>query len=776
MSEKISIKKYLPNIVAPIIFIAQIAPTLADTQQPIDIAKVKDAYAHGHGNSRTIDLKSSTNSVTVSKKTLDKLIPTGGSPTAALSNAVPGFQAHPAGSYSGASRYQIRINGTQVGFDAVGTPEINGLQILLNDIPLNNPTAGYHGFESNELPIAGMFSSIKVTQGPGAVADHWYDGMGGSVNFKPITPSNKTSAEFDAGAGAFGSQSLSTNLQSGSIGGWDTVLSMGYTGTNGIRTGPTPIGRTEASAIFAETRKQFTAGSFSAGLYYYGAHEHRAHDLPVYPALGVTVNGYNVPGAPLSQQTSGWYYTPSTELWSKRQWYSAILGFTKLRVDLSANTILTDTTWYKRGRRSKRAINNYNTTRTSGPTAFNYDPNSHYFGNRAALHLRLPGNEITLGEYYMEMNSQTQLIGYNSFSAIANGEDIFSSTPVFYRNYTTQWNGSNVFLQDAIKPFKRVTITPGIGIEHYDIKVVNQAQQYFKIIAPGNTSAYVSTIPGTSGNFTEPNYSLALNVKTSRDTRLFAAWSNNFQTQTDNSYGVGASDPVVPPSKPAQITSYIGGIKFHSGKWVGQATLFDNHIDHLTIPYTQSATQTVIVEPASESIKGLNLLFGYKQASGISLYTSDSIQSARESTFNASGNPLADVPMTGTPRYNLGFNASYGWYRNNSFWDVSLSDRYQSATYVASDITSAPTYTFLPNSQMNVINLSASDTTSFFNPYVSNLKLVKFKLFVENLFDQKYNTMGYITAGGEYGPASRGDILAQPGAPLGVYGSVSAYF
>lgn len=776
MGAMAGINKYSAAIIFSTALGACLQTAAADTHRPIDIAKVKAAYTSKHGKTHAVELGSAQNSVAVSKKTLSKLTAPGGSAAAALTNAVPGFQAHPVGSYSGASRYQIRINGTQVGFDAAGTPEINGLQILFDGIPLNNPTAGYHGFESNELPIASMFSAIKVTQGPGAVADHWYDGVGGTVNFMPLAPSDKASAEIEAGGGSFNSQSLSTNLQSGSIDGWDTVLSMGYTGTDGIRTGPTPIGRTEASAIFAETRKHFSAGSFTAGLYYYGALEHRAHDLPVYPVPGVNVGGYNVPGETLSQQTSGWYYTPSTALWSKRQWYAAILGFTKLTADLSSNVRFTDTTWYKNGHRSKRAIFNYNTTRTSGPTAFNYDPHSRYFGNRSALHVMLPGNDVTLGAYYMQMNSQAQLIGYNSFQAIANGQDIFSSTPDFYRNYTTQWTGSNVFLQDAIHPMPRLTITPGVGIEHYDVKVVNQAQQYFQIIAPGNTTAYVSNIPGASGSFTEPNFSLGLNAGLTHSTHLFATAANNYQTQTDNSYGVGASEPVVPPSKPAEVVSYIGGVKYHSRKWFAQAALFHTHVKDLTIPYTQSATQTVIVEPASETIQGVNFLLGYKQPAGLSVYTSDSIQDAREWTFNAAGDPLNDVPMTGTPKYNLGFNAGYGWYRANSYYDLTLSDRYQSATYLASEITSAPTSTLLPASQVNLVNLHFTDSTTAFNPYVGGLKMVKLALVVENLLNVKYNTMGYISSGSAYGPGSAGDILAQPGAPLGVYGSVSAYF
>lgn len=718
--------------------------------------------------------KSVQNKVSIGKKSISRLVAPGGSMTEALVNKVPGFQAHPVGSYSGASRYQIRINGTQIGFDAVGTPEIDGIQILLDGVPLNNPTSAFHGFETNQLPISSMFSAINVVQGPGTAENHWYDSMGGTINFHTLAPTNKASLSINLGGGSFDSYSASTEIQTGSLAGWKTLLSAGYTRTSGIRTGPTAIGPTQASAFLLKTSKSFNSSKFTAGLYVAHAQEHRAHDLPVYPISGVTTNGYQVPGPLLSEQTTGQYYTPSTDLWSKQQNYVTDVFYLRLINKLSSISQLNETIWYRHGDRNKIAINNYNTTNTSGPNVFNFDPTSNNFGAKVVLSLKLPLNVIKFGGYYQITHTHSQLLGYNSFQNPSINP--FDSQPDFYRNYTTNWSSANGFIQDAFSPVKWLNITPGINIENFNVDVTNKAGAYFNQLYPNDSTAFVSTIPGQSGHFTKVAPSVGVNTDIVNGIHAFFIWSRNFQTQTGPAYGVGASDPIVPPSQPAEINSYIGGLKGHEKNIYWQLSGFHNELSNLAVQFVQAINQIVTVEPASETINGVNFLFGYKQPIGFDAYTSDSIQHATESTLNSSGIPLINVPMTGTPTYNLGFTAGYNWFKFGTDWGIAITDRYQSATYIASNITSAPTSIKLPKSAVNLLNLTLSAKTTLFNNVVPGVKNAVFKFQAYNLLNRKYNTMGYQTAGGEYGPSSTGAILAQPGSPLAVYGSVRFLF
>lgn len=169
---------FMIGIASAVIVVPNLA--FAKTNKIVHIKEVRRQEKINDSGKETDNelLHSSENKVSVGKKRISTLVAPGGSLTEALVNTVPGFQAHPVGSYSGASRYQIKINGTQIGFDAVGTPEIDGIQILLDGVPLNNPTSAFHGFETNQLPISTMFSAINVIQGPGTAENHWYDSMG----------------------------------------------------------------------------------------------------------------------------------------------------------------------------------------------------------------------------------------------------------------------------------------------------------------------------------------------------------------------------------------------------------------------------------------------------------------------------------------------------------------------------------------------------------------------------------------------------------------------
>ncbi|MBU2817682.1 TonB-dependent receptor plug domain-containing protein, partial [Acidithiobacillus ferrooxidans] len=182
-----------------------------------------------------ISMASPVQSVHISQAVIEEDTPPGGSMVEAIAANTPGFQARRTGTASGANRYQIRLNGIQIGFDETGQAEMNGNQVLMDGIPLNNPLASYHGFSTAELPIASMFSGINVVYGPGTAKQHWFDSMGGTIDFSTKSSGEKPSVFVDVGGGSFNAYNASTGISTGSIDGWRTYIAGGYTRTGQAR-------------------------------------------------------------------------------------------------------------------------------------------------------------------------------------------------------------------------------------------------------------------------------------------------------------------------------------------------------------------------------------------------------------------------------------------------------------------------------------------------------------------------------------------------------------
>ena len=118
------------------------APAIPGAQGSVNVGEVNAASGRRASHSaRKRQLTSSTAKTTVDRAQIETRVPPGGSIVHALA-AAPGVQIRGYGSGNGASRYQIRINGIQVGWAlSGGNPEKNGIAVLFDGIPMNNPLA-----------------------------------------------------------------------------------------------------------------------------------------------------------------------------------------------------------------------------------------------------------------------------------------------------------------------------------------------------------------------------------------------------------------------------------------------------------------------------------------------------------------------------------------------------------------------------------------------------------------------------------------------------------
>ncbi|MCL4527721.1 MAG: TonB-dependent receptor plug domain-containing protein [Gammaproteobacteria bacterium] len=718
-----------------------------------------------------ISLASPVQSVHISQAVIEEDTPPGGSMVEAIAANTPGFQARRTGTASGANRYQIRLNGIQIGFDETGQAEMNGNQVLMDGIPLNNPLASYHGFSTAELPIASMFSGINVVYGPGTAKQHWFDSMGGTINFSTKSSGEKPSAFVDVGGGSFNAYSASTGISTGSIDGWKTYIAGGYTRTGQARVSSALTGPSQSTAFFIKTQKMFEGGYFAMGFYFNNTLENRPHLIPVYPFAGGSINGNGVAGPALSQTTSGFYYTPSSDLWTKSEQYHTYLGYIKLTNKLTRNVKFNNAIWYRAGNRLKVRIDNYPMVPKLN-TEY-YPTSSGNFGYRGDFTITLPWNKIDVGGYYQQTTYNSSFAGYGS---LVPGHELGSNSPLYYRDDHDHWSAASAFFQDKITPLSFLSVTPGLNLINYHISVNNVTSVTAPGLFPGDGVGSFPSVAGDTANFTKLAPSLALNAAITPGIHAFATWSQNFQTQIDSAYGEGASHPVIAPTEPAKINFYMAGLKYAHGPVEGQIAFVHQKLTDLAVQVTQAESQNIIVEPANETINGVNFLLSYGRRLGFNARLIGSILHGSENTINVSGDPVNGARVTGLPTYNVNFGLGYRMYAARTLWSARILDSYQSATYLSSDISATPTNLKLPFSAVNLVNVSLSARTTIFDRDVPGLKLVRVSLMLDNLLNRKYNVQGYVSAGGNYGQGSVGTILASPGTPRAVYASLTAMF
>ncbi len=730
---------------------------------PINIGEVSRSSRRRNRAAKALR-ESPENEIRITRQQIRDVVPPGGSIVTALGEAL-GVQVKGYGSGNGASRYQIRINGIQVGFAlAPGNPEKNGLSVLFDGVPMNNPLAQYDGWESSETPISSIFANIHATQGPGNPDHRWYDSMGGTVNLIPVEPGRHAGASVDLGGGSFASYSASTMLQTGRLDGWRSELGGGYTRSDGFRTGPYHAPN-QAEAFFAKTIKDFRTGRFSAGFFFSHTQESRPLYIPADPIPGVTTGGYEKPGELLSQSTTGFYDTVPTSLYFKNDVAHMYLVYARLFVHLDKHMAVTNTLYFRHGYRHHYRANNYfphtvNTESFSGTTRT--------VGDRLAFRWVLPINTVRFGGYYQHTRYQSLYDGYNPAVLQSSVND-----PLFEADYFDRWDGAAAFVQDEIHPVPGLRITPGLQLINYRLSFTNNSEA----AVPPGSSPLTFKAGNNDNSYSELAPSLGINDRILAGLHAFAVWARNFQTAPAAAYGNYQKATVEVPTSPTRINSYIGGLKWQTGAWGAEISAFHQHLGNAVIATFLPSDLISKLDRVSAVYNGVNILVRYGKNLGWFAGTRDTIQHAYYPRYlPAGGTPVIDARIPGAPTLILGFDTGYRWFVTNTRFGLRLDDQYASSVTTFNNNTNLPDPDRLPDSSYNLVNLGFSADTLAFDHAVRGLQDVDFSLMIDNLLNRKYNSQGYITSGGEYGPNSQGALLVIPGAPRAVYASVSASF
>ncbi|MDA8154254.1 MAG: TonB-dependent receptor [Acidithiobacillus sp.] len=717
----------------------------------------------------------STQSETViSKKQMQALGPASGA-AQALSTA-PGIAVRGYAGIASTGRYSISVRGVKVGWASVaGDPERSGISILFDGIPMNGLVQNNGSWDSNEIPILQMISGINVIYGPGNPASRWFDSLGGTINFVPVQPSLKPSAEVGTFFGSNGTYGLHFNVKTGAMDGWSAVLAGGYTQNNTFRTGSFNA-PSKAFAYFGKVVKTFRSGTFSIGGYVNSANEFRPNFIPVSPIQGITTQGLNANAPLYSQTTSGYYYSLPESVWFKQITVQDYLLYSKLHLRLDRHVGLHEMLWYRHGHRIHNRINNFQ----PGNTTEYYYPNSETFGDKLYFDWKLPYNTVKAGGYWIQQQ-------YNTLISMTPNNDIpqtaiasVTNPTVDYNNDTTNTTYLAGFIQDTITPISGLKITPGLSAVEFATQFYNNGAQGIPYVTQGATN--FTATPNSSKTFTKLEPSVGFRYAPVKWGALYGNYALTYQNPINGAFGAyNASIVNYSTLKPVKSTDYEVGAKFLIKNFMFlhdftfNVNYYHDYLSNETVPIAL-ANGTQEFAGADATLNGVNLTVADNPSWHWHLYANLGLSHNYFNSYTPSGGGISTsgLPVSYNPNMTLTAGAYYRAYVDGVLISPNLVDQYTSSQYLFDNLTGLPSQQKM--SGYNVLNAGIAFKTDKLNRYVPTLKAVSLSVGVTNLLGRKYNPIEYITSGGYFGGNSAGAILADPGAPRQYYVAVSAKF
>ena len=717
--------------------------------------------------------KSTQSQAVLGKREIKGVGPAAGS-AQALSLA-PGIAVRGYGGIASTARYEIAVRGVKVGWSSVnGDVERNGLTVLFDGIPMNNLISHNGGWDSNEIPILQMIHGINVTYGPGNPAGRWFDSIGGTINFIPLQPSVKPSAEIGTSFGSNGTLGYNFDLKTGMYDGWSAVLAGGYTKNNTFRTGSFRA-PAQSFAYFGKAVKTFRRGTFSLGGYVDSSREFRPNFIPVTPIQGITTQGLNANASLYSQQTSGYYASLPESIWFKQLKVQDYMLYSKLNLHLSKDVTLHELAWYRHGHRVHYRINNYIPGNSANSEYYN--PTSDTYGDKLYFDWHLPMNLLKAGGSWIHQQFTTPYAGYNTLLGTSPSFPTQYNSDVLYNNYLTG------FIQDTITPFSGFKITPGIAAVQYQTQMYNNGNQVFTNLPAGaqNQTLINSSADTISG--LEP--SVGVRFAPVKWGSVYASYAQSYQNPTDNNFGAynshgGGID--FNSLKPVKSTDYEVGAKFMVHNWMMLHNFTFNinyYYDHLAnetiATYLSNIAQTKFAS-ANAVVNGVNVAIADNPSWNWHLFANLAFNHSYYASYTpqGGGTTLHGANVSYSPDLTMSAGIDYRYYYHGFLFSPQFVDQYTSSQYLFNNVTGAPSHQKQPG--YNVSNLSLGIKTTRLNQYVPTLKGVKLSVGIYNLFGARYNPIEYITSGGYFGGNSTGAILADPGAPRQYFMTVSAKF
>jgi iron complex outermembrane receptor protein len=689
----------------------------------------------------------------------------------------PGVHINGYGNTS-ATKYSISINGIKQGWG--GEPSGAGIDygsvdINFDDVPMNEPGTGL--WQSPYVNQLALIQGINVTYGPGNPLDRWYNAIGGSINFVPIQPTNKSGGEVGATLGNYSTRGVYGYAQTGSLDGWSTVLAAGGTWVHSYRTNPDGFDApSRAYTGFIKTRKTLDYGTLSFAAYSAKGVGFRPTGIPTSTIQGVTMNGVDVNGNPIpgplySQSASGYYSELPYGVWRKEDSDTIGLLYSKLNLKLSDITTLHNLMWYELWHRLHI---HYNDFQQGQNNLYEYNnPFTRQFGDRMYEDLKLPYNTVSVGGSYMwsVYNSRQSFYNpnppFNASQAVPSGH--YRSNYWYLRNFA-------FFVQDAIKPAKTVTITPGVRYIDYQTDYVNNGAVDFAGADPAHNQG---TLPNAMTNFSKVEPSIDLNWQTSPSVALYTNWAQTYR-QPGNGGGGGPYQSILASTlQLEQGTDLQAGVKMHIlGQGIlqdffMQANGYDLRFSNQIIGITNQAGTYQTSAFGSSDYTGFNLYIDNAFAYNVHGFLNLSLENAHFNSYDLGGGlDYAGLPVSYVPHttVNLGVYTDYAV--GNVDWNPRVWYQYTGSQHMFDDSQNIPSSREMPAYGLLNAALMARIPTSS-----GAVKEWDVGLTVLNLLNKQYNNFEWISSGGYFVvPQSAGAVIAYPGSPRTVFLTAAAKF
>lgn len=717
---------------------------------------------------------------------------------------------------TGATKYSVLLNGIQQGWagEASSFTAPGSLGVTLDGVPVGDPATGL--WQSATMPQNLVMQNLKVTYGPGQPMDRWYNSVGGSIEFTPIQPTVERHLSVAVTAGPYGQQNFAFAGNTGSFGGWSTVLGGGLGRGDDFREAPDGFGNpAKDGSVFGKTLKTFSAGSIAMGIFYAKSGGYRPTVVPTTDVGLVEPNG-----AHFSQASSGYYSALPFAAYNKYDTNEMFMGYGRERLFLGPRATLQNTTWFTHIRRLHRR-NNDLLSQGAQVDEWN-NPHSNIFGNEIGMTEVLPYNTINFGGYLLHEAYNSRNLFYNPNYGGDGRNEIVGAGSKFRSGYFQQDNVA-FYAQDDIHPIPQIHIIPGLRVDGFATGYSDQAQRDFAF-APGVVpSSHCALNPAGAdpynnvfgpptvapdGSATKDQGSLcgAHESRSALEPSIDASvmpfdWLTIYggYDVTYRSPALGGGGGMFQSVDPSFYILAKGAYSQFGGKvHFLHAPVLRNFIagvDYFHLSYTnqeldfETATGVQETSGGDSAYHGVDAFLDADPSSNLHFFFNFAGEAATFTNYILGGPSLAEcaaqglsctsfnnLPVSYVPNITLNTGVYYGIKHNNRvlveprFWVESIGSQ-----HLWSNNTGMPTTQSM--SAYTTANVSFNAPVSF------EKQSFNLKLDMMNVANSKYNQYEYITSGGYFAGmfpdqnnVPSGYVNAYPGAPRAVYGTLSYQF
>ncbi len=750
--------------------------TAATNSSPISIGEVSatstaDSYLgsqEAQSLTQSNNFQSGQSIKILNKEQIAAAGPLGGS-AQALSYA-PGVGVSSYGN-TGATKNSISINGIKQGWGGFSGGQIDdgSLSVTFDGVPMVDPSTGL--WQSPQVPQTGILQGIGITYGPGNPEDRWYNNIGGQINFVPLQPTAKPGGDIKLTYGSYDAKNIVFNIRTGNIGGWSTIIAGGAGSSHSYRTSPDGFDNPSYSyAWFFKTRKSFQNGDFAFGAYLAKGAGYRPVPIPV-TNEGVTFDG-TPNSANYSQSTSGFYSSLPYNVWYKQDSNSTWLLYSKLNVDLDQSWSLHNLIWYRYGHRLHQHYNNYGLTSPANLYEYN-NPHDAVYGDKIYLTAKLPFNTISFGGYFLNSHYNTR----NAFYNPADGGSRFVPNAHYRSDYFDQTDLA-AFFQDQITPMSNLHITPGVRVVNFQTNYTPAGQSDFAqayALYPQNDQG---KLPAANTSFTQVEPSVDFNWRPIPWLAVFASYAQAFKEPTVGGGG-GLYQKKPPIYNLEKGADYNAGVKIHFDNaaflhhFLFTASFYHLHYSNQYIPLYDSNGNYIGDANGDSIYQGVNLALEDNILYNLSAFLNANFEKAVFDHYVTGGVPYDGLPVSNVPNKTFNIGLNYRLPVAGNVLEPRIWYQYVGPQALFNNNTNAPSTQKMPSYGTLNLGLDLKVPTQGMLPM---LKHVDASLTFLNITNNHYNEFEYISSGGLLGGNSQGQVLALPGAPFTVYGSISAHF